>query len=101
MTARASVALLADGRDDVEAVAVAEPHVDHRIGRRIGARLGDRLLDALGRLDHEAAAFHGARQPGQERLVVIDDQQRGVVADQPLPPVGFVSTVIVSVPLLP
>ena len=39
-----------------------------------------RIAHALGGVDRETAAFHRPRQARQERLVVIDDQQRGILA---------------------
>ena len=44
-----------------------------------GRRLSEDALFHRGRgLDLEAACFHGARQPGEEGAVVIDDQERVV-----------------------
>ena len=45
-------------RDDIEAVAVAEPHVDHREGRRRLLDLAQSLGDRFGGRDGEAARFH-------------------------------------------
>jgi hypothetical protein len=76
-------AFLAQGFDHVETVAILEPQVDHRIGR--GARRRDGLArrDGTCRLDREAALFHGPLEPAQERFVIIDQQQRLVLADVP------------------
>jgi hypothetical protein len=42
------------------------------------AGLGHGLFDALGRLHLKTPRLHGARQAGEERLVVVHDQQRRV-----------------------
>ena len=65
---------------DVEPAAVLQPEVEQRIGGRapfdgdhpFGHRRGDFAV--------EAARFHDAGEPGPERRVVVDDQQRPVAA---------------------
>ena len=68
--------------DDVEAVAVAEPHVDHGEGRRVLRDRGETLGDRFGAAHGKAPALHAAHQPREERLVVIDDQQRPVLSER-------------------
>jgi hypothetical protein len=63
-------------RDDVEPIAVAEPHVDHRVERRRLLDLQQSVGHGLGSGHHEAARLERAGEPGQEGLVVLDDQQR-------------------------
>jgi hypothetical protein len=50
----------------------------HREGRRRRLHLLQTFADGLGGPHLEAACFHGARQPLQERLVVLHDQQRAL-----------------------
>ena len=69
--------------DDVEAVAVPEPHVDHGEGRRAVVEEGQPVGDRFGGRDREAARLHRPRQALQERLVVVDDEQ-GPVVRQPV-----------------
>ena len=67
---------LLQARNDVEAVAVAEAHVDHGIGRRLLLDRRDALGDAFGNPDLEAAGLHGAREAGRERAIVVDKKKR-------------------------
>ena len=66
---------LADELDDVEAVAVLQPKVDDGECRRGGIDLAQAFGDGIGGIDREAARLHGAGQPLQERLVVVDDEK--------------------------
>ena len=75
MMARASGRRLRRILDHVEAVAVLEPHVDDGEGGVARFHLGARLGDRFRRLGDEAALLHGAREPLQERLVVVDDEK--------------------------
>jgi hypothetical protein len=68
-------------RDDVKAVAVAEPHVDHGESRRVALDLAQAFRDRLGDRDLEAAAFDRLGDALQERLVVVDDQERPLRRD--------------------
>ncbi len=97
MRARVGPAPL-ERRDHVEAVAVAEPHVDHGEGGRGGFELHQPLGDRFGGSDREAAALHRAGEPLQERLVVLDDQQRTVRWDRAC---GPSSTIVISVSSAP
>ena len=49
--------------DDIEPVAVAEPHVDHGEGRRRFVDMDDAVMHAVASSHVEAAGFHRARQP--------------------------------------
>ncbi len=80
--ARASGPALFHGRDDVEPVAVAEPHVDDRKGRRGLLDLQQPVGDRFGGGHRKAAALHGAREPLQERFVIFDDQKRTLVRNR-------------------
>ena len=71
-------ALALQRRHHVEAVAVAEPQIDHGEGRRRLADLRQAVGDAVAGGHGEAAGFHGARQALQKRLVVLHDQERAV-----------------------
>ena len=71
-------ALALQRRHHVEAVAVAEPQIHHCEGGSGLADLRQTFGHAVARGDGEAAGFHGARQPLQERLVVFHDQERAV-----------------------
>jgi hypothetical protein len=73
-TARVGAAAL-QRRDDVEAVAVAEAHVDHGEGGRLALDLLEALADRFGGRHRVAARLHRPRQPLQEGAVVVDDQQ--------------------------
>src|SRR3546814_15290522 len=70
------VARLAQGLHHLEAGAVVETQVDHRIARRQAARYRQAVGNGVGGLDGKATTLHGARQAIAEALVVIDDQQR-------------------------
>ena len=76
MIARASGRFAFSSRNDVESIAVGEPHVDHGEGRRLLRDRGETFGDRLHGGHDEAATFHRPRQTRQEGLVVIDDQQR-------------------------
>ncbi len=71
-------ALLLQRRDDIEAIAVAEPQIDHCEGGCGLADLGETVRDAVTRRHRKAARFHGARQALQKRLVVLHDEKRAV-----------------------
>ena len=62
-------------RHDIEAVAVDEAQIDHRVSGRRGLDPRDPFGDAFCRGDGESAHLHGAREAIEEGLVVIDDQQ--------------------------
>ena len=83
-----------DGRDDVEPMAVAEPHIDDREGG--GCRLDPHkaLGNRLGRGYREAAALHRARKALQEGFVIVDNQQR---AFGDVPAVRVMASVIASI----
>jgi hypothetical protein len=51
---------------EIEAVAVLQPHIDHREGGRGTLELGEAVGDRFGGRDREAAAFHGAGEPLQK-----------------------------------
>ena len=61
--------------DHVEAVAVAEAHVDHGEGRRLVLDRGNAVGHAFGDANLVAAALHGAGEAGREGPVVVDDQE--------------------------
>ena len=64
--------------DDIEAVAVLQPHVDDGEGRRL---LPDQVHTFGHRVCHahlEAARLHGPRQPQHERPVVVDQDQGAI-----------------------
>ena len=61
--------------DHVEPRPVAEPQIDDGEIGRIAAHLRDPFRDRLGGANIEAARLHRPRQPGQERLVVIDQEK--------------------------
>ena len=62
--------------DDVQSVAVAQAHIDDRIVWRIPVYAGLGLRHGFDSLRHKSPLLHRARQPVEERLVVIDDQER-------------------------
>ena len=68
-------ALFLKRRNHVETVAVAEPHIDHRVSRRVVLHPRQTVRDAVRGRNLEAAAFHGAREALQKRLIVVDDQK--------------------------
>ena len=61
--------------DDVEAIAVLQPHVDDGKGRRLLADQVEALGDRVRRAHLEAARLHGARQTQHESPVVVDQDQ--------------------------
>ena len=69
---------LGELRDDVEAVAVLQPHVDDGEGRRLLPDQVEALGDRVGRAHLEAARLHGTRQPLEERPVVVDQDERAI-----------------------
>jgi len=69
---------LVQGIDDIEAVAVLKPQVDHGIGRRGGVDGGHGCGHRVGYPDIEAALLHGPFETGQEGLVIIDKEQGAV-----------------------
>ena len=74
-------AYLLERGDDVDAVAVFEPHVHHGESRGTALERRKPVLDRGRGLDFEAARLHGARKPGEEGAVVVDDQER-IVREQ-------------------
>ena len=72
---------LANALHDVQPVAVLQTQVHHCKGRRTRRGDGRSGRHGLGRLDLEAPLLHRPRQPLQERLVIVDDQQGLVGTD--------------------
>ncbi|CCC96996.1 protein of unknown function [Azospirillum baldaniorum] len=66
---------VAQGLDHVQAAAVGQPQVDHREGRRRFLGHVDAELHAVHGDHVETALFHGAREAGSERRVVVDDEE--------------------------
>ena len=64
--------------DDIEAIAVFKPKIDHGIGGCGFLGFRNALGNGAGKLHREAAAFHGARQSAQKGSVVIDKQKRTI-----------------------
>ncbi|CAH1656490.1 hypothetical protein CHELA20_53675 [Hyphomicrobiales bacterium] len=78
--ARVEATLLEAG-DDVQAVPIAEAHVDDREGRGLLVDSREALGDTFGNAHTIATGFHGPRQSCQERPVIIDDQKAVVAFD--------------------
>jgi hypothetical protein len=69
-------------RDHFKAVAVFQPQIDHRVGRRFIGDGGEALGNRSGNPDIEATAHHGALEALQERHIVVDQQQAGVIGEK-------------------
>ena len=59
-----------------ETVAIAESHIDDRKCRGGFFNLQKTVADRFSGRYRKAAAFHGAGQALQERLVILNDQKR-------------------------
>ena len=65
--------------DHIQAIAVFEPHVDDRECGRLRADQVDALGDGMSAAHFEAAKLHSAREPLQERTIVIDDDEGAIL----------------------
>src|SRR5665213_1092909 len=70
---------LAQGADDLEPAAVAQPQIDDREGGRGGGRRGDPAGAAVGGLDDKAAPLHRPREPLHQRLARAMERRGFVV----------------------
>ena len=87
--ARFGAAALQRG-DDVEPVAVAEPHVDHGKGRRGALDLQQPVGDEFAVVTAKPRLFQRLGEPLQKRAVVLDDQHGAVAGKRPLAAVAIV-----------
>jgi hypothetical protein len=66
---------LADARHEVDARAVLEPEVDHRVGRLDGVGDIQPFLQAFAGIDLKATALHRALQATAQGRVIVDQHQ--------------------------
>src|SRR6478735_2387753 len=71
---RASGRLLQAG-DDIEPVAISKAQIDDSKGRGLFFDSSKTSRDTFGDAYGVTPPFHGPRESGQERLVVVDEQQ--------------------------
>jgi len=63
-------------RNHIEAVAVPEPHINHRKCGGSLFNLEETIADRFSGRHSEVPAFHGTGEALQEQLVILDDQKR-------------------------
>jgi hypothetical protein len=78
MMARASGAALLYRRNNIEAVAFAEPHIDDRKCGGSFFNFEKTLADRFSGRHRKAPVLHGAGEALQERPIILDDQKRSL-----------------------
>mmetsp|Transcript_18292 Transcript_18292/g.29172 ORF Transcript_18292/g.29172 Transcript_18292/m.29172 type:complete len:213 (-) Transcript_18292:1399-2037(-) len=66
--------------DHIKSVTIVKPQINHRISRRTGRRDGFTRGNGFGCFHLKPAFFHGLGQPAQKRFIIVQQQQRTVVA---------------------